>query len=74
MLGCVIQFLRIFTTIVMYSSAREVIAQSNQLLEAARNAINNPNNPDNQQRLQQVGESKTLQLNTMVSTNIINFN
>jgi len=56
MLGCVIQFLRIFTTIVLYCSAREVIAQSNQLLEAARNAINNPNNPDNQQRLQQVGE------------------
>ena len=35
-------------------SAREVIAKSNQLLEAARNAIDNPNNPDNQQRLQQV--------------------
>jgi len=46
------------TTIVMYFSAREVIAQSNQLLEAARNAINNPNNPDNQQRLQQVWEGK----------------
>lgn len=35
-------------------SAREVIAKSNQLLEVARNAIDNPNNPDNQQRLQQV--------------------
>ena len=36
-------------------SAREVIAKSNKLLEAARDAIDNPNNPENQQRLQQVG-------------------
>lgn len=45
-------------------SAREVIAKSNQLLEAARNAIDNPNNPDNQQKLQQVrssGENLNLQ-------------
>ena len=36
-------------------SAREIIAKSNQLLEVARNAIDNPNDPENQQKLQQVG-------------------
>ena len=40
--------------ILIIESAREVIARSNELLEVARNAIDNPNNPDNQQRLQQV--------------------
>ena len=35
-------------------SARDIIARSNQLLEVARNAIDNPNDPDNQQKLQQV--------------------
>lgn len=35
-------------------SAREIIARSNELLEAAREVIDNPNKPDNQQRLQQV--------------------
>ncbi|WAR29544.1 TLN1-like protein, partial [Mya arenaria] len=48
-------------------SAREVIAQSNMLLEAARNAINNPNNPDNQQRLQQVAKSVSSSLDTCVN-------
>ena len=39
-------------------SARDIIAKSNQLLEVARNAIDNPNDPDNQQKLQQVGSKQ----------------
>ena len=35
-------------------SARDIIAKSNELLEVARNAIDNPNDPENQQKLQQV--------------------
>ena len=47
-------------------SAREVIAKSNKLLEAARDAIDNPNNPENQQRLQQVGILFTQGLSVLV--------
>ena len=37
-------------------SARDIIAKSNELLEVARNAIDNPNDPENQQKLQQVSQ------------------
>ncbi|XP_053387301.1 talin-1-like [Mercenaria mercenaria] len=48
-------------------SAREVIAKSNHLLEAARDVIDNPNKPDNQQRLQQVAKAVSYSLDTCVN-------
>ncbi|XP_060579795.1 talin-1-like isoform X4 [Ruditapes philippinarum] len=48
-------------------SAREIIARSNELLEAAREVIDNPNKPDNQQRLQQVAKAVSHSLDTCVN-------